>query len=395
MDQSVQNTAELRSLNKKKIIQYLRSVGESTKKEIAEYIDLSFSTVSNLCNQLAEDGLITYISSNTSNGGRMPQLLSLDLLRRFIISINLIQSYEIKISVSNLVGEVIWLTNISLVRTVTYDNLLDDCVGGIMKLLNRHTITLDQLIGIGVAIPGIQDQDTETIINSTLSLLENQSITRDLSVRLGLSVYAENDSNLMGLASLTAEGVPSDAADLVYIYIGEGLGTGIINNKVLLTGAHGFAGEIGHIPLGVRNFECYCGKQGCIESEVAATGFIHKYNQSCAQPINTSQSMDEQWQQFATLVKQGDTTALSVIQENGKLLGMLLSILVNLFDPEIVILGGYTNLIFDDIKKYILQEASQRFVTKRTNDTPILMSDNEQQLIVKGCCELVLAQWRP
>ena len=116
-----------------------------------------------------------------------------------------------------------------------------------------------------MAAPGIYNKANACIINSTDPLFENQPLGEALERRYELPVYIENESNLLVTAASISDGVDEakKLRDIIYLYIGEGLGVGIISDGGLVMGSRGLGGEIEHMPMGFRDYACYCGHSGC------------------------------------------------------------------------------------------------------------------------------------
>src|SRR5689334_10465656 len=125
MNTAVNNTAEIRSLNIKKIINYLRYSEPVTKKSLADILGLSFATVSNLCNDLLADGVLEQTSSQNSGGGRIPGLLSIKPFSKYYICLNLMRKDELEVALANLKSEVIEDKHYKISGNETLDELLD------------------------------------------------------------------------------------------------------------------------------------------------------------------------------------------------------------------------------------------------------------------------------
>jgi predicted NBD/HSP70 family sugar kinase len=195
------------------------------------------------------------------------------------------------------------------------------------------------------------------IINSTNELYENQPLKDMFEKAFGLPAYIENESNLLAVAAALYDPKGSKTKDLIYLFIGEGLGTGIITNGSLVTGSKGLGGEISHIPIGCRGFKCYCGNEGCIETELTIEGFLKKY---CGQEFQSCNNESQLWENFISQIESGDIRAMDVVEENGRLFGKLISILSNIFDPKIVYLGGITERIFEQLYPHMIEETRKR-----------------------------------
>ncbi len=392
MNDLVQNTAELRSFNIKKIISHLRVNQPTTKKELADRINLSFATVSNICNQLVSDGILQDMDSEAFNGGRIPKLVAINPCSKYILGLDLIQNEFVKVAVINLKGEIIRVSNEKLPLTKDLNEILQFTHQLALQVLGEQKIAYENLIGIGVAAPGIFNKNSCTIVNSTDPIFENQPLQEMIGSLFKLPVCIENESNLLVVATALAGNPDFQNKDLIYIYIGDGLGTGIISNGKVVTGSTGLGGEISHMPIGNRGFECYCGHTGCIETELNLNGFLKKYY-----PTDISQPQDpnQAWRQFLEAVASGETQALKVIAENGKLLGRLIAVLVNIFDPEAIYIGGIIEPLFDSLFPHLMSEVKSRIILNRLRDVPVFLGPDYETLLFRGCSEMVFNEWTP
>lgn len=392
----IQNTAELRSLNKKKILDSLRVHGALTKREIADYTMLSFATVSSLANQMEEDGMLQRGGVCTSNGGRMPALFSIRTDLYFLLAINFAIDNVVRMALMNLSGQRMYEWECTFTASDSYGDVLSMVGMGMQALLENASVGMESVLSGVAAVPAIYDQHNQTVINSTISLYENRRMADDLRALLEIEIVIENESNLMALACLDNGADHDKADDLIFLYIGEGLGIGVVSGNALLTGAHGFGGEISHIPLGRAGYQCYCGQANCVETELSISGFVRKYNErQTMNAIDADLPVPQQWQRFAELCSYNDADALAVVRENGALLGTLTAALVNLLDPQKVIIGGYIDQIADFLLPFVQSEMSHRLVVRRQEGVPIRFAKGYNRLITAGCGELAFAKWNP
>lgn len=392
MGKRVQNTMEIRSFNTKKIIDYLRFNIPVTKKEISDNLGLSFATVSNLCNELIKDGILGINSSLNSNGGRIPGLISIMHLAKLTLAINLSKKTEVDIALINLKNEVISEKRINILELLTAEDIIEKVYKYSIGMLEEHKINWSYLLGVGVAVPGIFFKDNRTIINSTNELYEDKPL-KDIFERVfGLPAYIENESNLLATAASLYDPIEFKTKNLIYIFTGEGLGTGIISEGNLVTGSSGLGGEINHMPIGENKFKCYCGSKGCIETELTQNGFLKKYYG--LEFLSKNYDFDP-WENFILQVEAGEKKATEVTCESGRLFGKLISILINIFDPKIIYLGGITERIFDYLYPSMIEEVKMRSIVNKHHNFSICNSQGYKKLIYHGCTELTIKQWVP
>jgi len=347
-----------------RIIDLLRSREMLSKAEISKALDLSFATVSNLCNELMEEGIFKSAQRSAQSGGRPSELLSLNVTARTSFCIDFTYKTEVRLLLIDLHNNPIAEKFVSYSSDSSTPELVSYCVQGFHELLTEAGLNQEQFLGATVVIPGLYDEETGGVVNSTLPILDNYNLALVMSKMLELPVQMENDANLAALA-VSMQGESQRYDNALFIYIGEGLGLGILSHSgVIFRGARGFAGEIAHIPLGHSNFACYCGNAGCIEGILSNSGIEHE------------------------LLAQGNPAEFV-----GKLLGKLTSILVNMMDPQAVFIGGDKEEFLSQALPYAQQEAAQRILLQRYRDVPIILSLDVHNLFYQGASELLIRQW--
>lgn len=392
MNDNIQNTVELRSQNKKKILSFLRIAGQATKKDIADALDLSFATVSNLGNQLVDEGVLQISAWQNSQGGRNSGLLSMNLNSKYLLGLNIANPGLVEIAVLNMRNEKVASLPFAMPDFSGPDKLVS-CYRGFADLVLQETgIRISDLLGLGVAAPGIINRQNGRLINSTNKALEDAPLLQELSKAFDLPVYVENESNLLALAASLCGHEREPLSDVVFIYMEQGLGIGIICNGRLVTGRTGFGGEINHAPLGLRGYECWCGHKGCVETELTMAGFLRKFAEETGTGIACT---EESWKGYVEAVKNGDRHAMAVLRENGRLLGLLAAMVASLFEPEAIFIGGITDEIFEMLRPHIVSEYRDRAVLQPVRDIPIDSNVSFRDLIFQGCGELVYANWNP
>lgn len=390
MADSILNTIDIRSANKKRIMNYLRKHRQAAKKDIAQALDLSFATVSNLGNVLIEDGFLEISAWQNSLGGRNTGLLSLDLRKHHILGINIVNEGIVEMEVLNLRNEKEASDHFKVQDTGDPELFAVNCSLCLKRLLEKAGLQKEQLLGAGVAMPGIINLPDGNLLNSTNAAWENKPILLALRWALDMPVFGENESNLLALASLNRH--ESGTTDFIYLYIGHGLGIGIVSNGKLVSGKRGLGGEVNHFPIGFRNYRCHCGHRGCVETELSLPGFLRKYGQECGDDIAYT---DQAWDEFMQSVAAENGHALTVLHENGRLLGQLLSMLVSLFEPQTLVIGGIVEDIFDKLYPDIVSEFQSRIVLNELKDIPVRKSSDYHELLLGGCGELVFSNWNP
>jgi glucokinase len=202
--------------------------------------------------------------------------------------------------------------------------------------MGREALRLAQVAdpqGVGVALPGPVDPDGARMLAApTIPEFENRPLAPDLERAFGCPAGGENDGNACALAE-ARWGAARGAGDLVYVTISTGIGGGVVLRGKVFRGAHGSAGEIGHqIAVAAGGFPCDCGGQGCLETVASGRGILRRAR---AAGLRAETAAD-----VADLARAGNAAATQVWRETALFLGIGLSNVVNLIDPELILLGG-------------------------------------------------------
>lgn len=218
-----------------------------------------------------------------------------------------------------------------------YQAILNDLVELINELLE---ISPNETI-IGIGIPGVLSGDCSTIVSSPNLHWKNVALKKDLEARLTQKVLLVNDATAACIAEASFGSI-FKKANAMMITLGTGVGGGLILGHKIITGAHGVATEVGHMVMGENFYNCGCGKNGCLETFASATALVRYCDMRLAQGVssilakekilNAKIIMDE--------AKVGDILALEAVDRLAKYLGMAISNISDLVDPEIYAIGG-------------------------------------------------------
>ncbi len=386
MNRQIKNTAEIRDLNKKAIVEFLKKNPNVTKKDLSFNLGQSFATTSNLCNQLIDEGFIKKESSQNSSGGRIPELFRINETEKFTCGLNLTQKGFFEIAVLNLNNKNVSKRKVLTSDIENLDIIIQKIKSELSDILNVSGICENNLLGVGVAVPGIYDLNEDVIFSENFPLYNKKHICKMINDALNIPVYVENDSNLLALAAAQNVKSENDNLNLIFLFMLEGLGAGIITEGRLLKGYNGFAAEISEFPSGLN-----CSKDTMyhLEKELSLPGIIEKYNNLIEDNLPLTMYG---WNEFAGKIIQGDIHAKAVIDETILILSRLLSMLINLFDPEVIFLGGILETIFE----YILDDLKVKLklpAYREKNKLRFEKGGFYENLIFKGCSELVFKKF--
>ena len=390
----VKYSADIRINNKKRIIDILRTESR-TKKQIADELDVSIATASSLCNVLIKEGFLVSSSTKSSEGGRIPQKFSLKANVKYSISLNLVEKDIITLAIVNIKGEIVNQKHISSIHCQDAKELILFSCRCIDSFIEEEGIKKEALMGIGIAVSGNEMTGTDIIKNCVANpIINNQCIRKDIEAYFpGIPIYIDNEANEAVLVLFQQEQKENqEIKDTVYLYIGDGVGVGIIANGKLIEGSHGIGGEINHIQIGKRGYECYCGQKNCIETEISIEGFQRKFFED----MKMDHAFNRYgWDILEEAVKENKEIAVSLMEENGTLIGYTLSILSQIFDAQTYWIGGFDEYIFEQLYPHIMKELRKRSVFSDIIEYNVKFDKGFHSIITRGCYELVFRNWLP
>lgn len=389
---TVTSTKELRQFNKKRVVEALRNQDACTKTEVAAELGLSFSTVSNICNGLIAENLLLAKESGLNSGGRSPYLLHLNPDGRGTLCLDFTNPNRVGVAFVNLHNRILARETLSFTGMPrSFPELSDLIKLTSTRLLQEIHLSERALLGTGAVIPGVYSNHQRIVTNCTNPWIEGLDLKAILAEIFPYPVvWVENDANLAAIgASLFARTSPT----VLFIYIGQGIGLGIVHKGKIFQGARGFAGEIGHIPLGDPTLKCYCGNTGCLEGILSVPGILRRYQKNRGAP---SGDLDrKEVKDFLAAVSRGGRMITGLAEEVGLLIGKAASIMANIIDPEAIYVGGellpFLKLAFPSATA----EFARRVLLTEARSISLRLAEATEDLLYAGCAETVFQHWIP
>lgn len=334
-------TRDLRRINRRTILQAIYEAGAISRLELSQRCGLSTGTVTNVVVELLAETVVCEAGFEASEGGR----------RRTILTLNQDYGYFIgsEIGESEITLELFDLT-LNKVGTVNYhamhaehtpERAVECLLEGTQRLLTEAQILPEQVLGMGVAVPGIVEHTARELVFAPCWGWKPVALKKMLSELLPVPLYLENGSKTIALAEVQRLANPR-IETLAVVNLGTGVGAGIIYEGKLYRGATNSAGEWGHTIMALNGKSCRCGRRGCLEAYVGAPGIIDHLRELSPQS-HLLQSHDEM-QVIAALSSaalDGEPIAIQVLSDTAHYLGAGLANLINLFNPQRVILSGW------------------------------------------------------
>ena len=342
---SLSNIERKKYLQKVKLVKLLHSEGAKSNADICRVLNISSPTSIILLNELIAEDLIEKKGKGKSFGGRKPELYSLRNQSFFVLCIE-IGRFRTEMAIidnnnNNISGVKSFPFKLSKDKSVVqklYD-FADD-------LISSSGINTNKLIGIGIGMPGLVDSNTGKNYSYVLTTGDSMTLQDILEEKFKKPVFIQNDVKTNALAE-SRFGLAKDKKDALVLLMDWGIGLGIIMDGKLQSGMSGFAGEIGHIPFVKDGDLCHCGKKGCLEtvaSGIALARMAKEGIKSGQTSLLNSLSEEEIDQIEPHIVieaaNKGDQYAINILSQVGENLGKAMAIVIQLFNPEIIVLGG-------------------------------------------------------
>jgi len=237
------------------------------------------------------------------------------------------------------------------IETNILDNgshIVPDIIASIKHRLELYNLTKDDFIGIGMGSPGTVDIEKGTVIGAyNLNWSTLQELKKPIEEATGIPFFVDNDANVAALGERWT-GAGENDPNVVFITLGTGVGGGIVADGMLLHGAAGAAGEVGHITIDPQGFDCTCGKKGCLETVASATGVVRVARQmveeysgdsKIAQMLNDGQEVTSK-DIFMAAENEHDAFAFMVVDRVSMWLGLACGNIGNTLNPSAIVIGG-------------------------------------------------------
>ena len=327
---------------KLKILSLCINDGNYSIAELSKEINTSIPTTTKLVEELIEDGYIEDLGKQGTNGGRRPSVYGLCPSAGYFVGTD-VRKNGISIAITDFKGQLIEYIESLPYIVESSENSFRNLSHIILDQLEKTGISKESILAYGFNLSGRVNNETGYCF--TYFLGEDRPIASLLEEELNTPVFVENDSRAMTYGEYIC-GVANDEKEMLFLNVTWGLGMGMIVNGKLSYGKSGFSGEIGHFPLLDNDQICHCGKIGCLETGASGSAahriFIEKLKEGRASVLAEKYQRGEEisLDDILWAVNEEDVLAIEVIEEIGSVLGRAIAGLINIFNPEVVVIGG-------------------------------------------------------
>ncbi|GIO88390.1 xylose repressor [Paenibacillus faecis] len=350
----------IKKMNKSIVLDTIRQRQPLSRADISAGIGLNKATVSSLVSELIDSRLVTEIGPGESSGGRKPTLLLFNKQAGFAIGVDIRVSDLLAVLV-DLEGSVIREKSVPL-TDFTPENVVDQ-IGKTIRLLSRRLPDSPYgIVGIGIGVPGLVDETSRVVSAPNLGW-DNVDLAGALAAEFGGNLHIDNEANA-GAIGEKLYGAGRDSQNLIYLSIGVGIGSGIIVGGALYRGTSNFSGEVGHMTVAEDGPLCRCGNRGCWETLASEKALLDR-------AAGIWRDHTPGLEQILDAGKRGDKQALDLLNEIGSQLGVGLANLVNILNPELIVIGNRLSLAGELFEEAMLQTIKNRSLSYHRKKTHV------------------------
>ncbi|GAA3408453.1 ROK family transcriptional regulator [Paenibacillus hodogayensis] len=326
------STKLIKRMNRENILLSLKANTGVSRADLAKLTELSRPCVSSLVDEMIQEGLIHEIGMGTSKGGRKPILLEYNFAAFGVVGA-VFEGSTMQLAIADLKGDTLYRHQISLSSPMDGEKAIESVAEGLKVLLARSGFDKSRLLGIGLGLPGITRRRDGTISYAPSTGWMGLPVRKEIEEKLGLPVIIDNDVNLMTLGEYR-RGAGIGYSNLVYMYVGTGIGAGIVIDKQLYRGAREASGEIGYMmigPIGKR----LQGEFGVFEKNYSVSAVREK-----ARYILPYVGSGSIIRQIADYADRGMKEARQLLDDTCKHWAIGIANMASMLDPELLILSG-------------------------------------------------------
>ncbi|MGZ3860809.1 MAG: ROK family transcriptional regulator [Flavisolibacter sp.] len=373
---------------KRSIIDLLDQGGNSTIPDLAQALNISTPKTTSLVNDLIQDGLIRDYGKMDSTGGRRANEYGLVAESCFFIGVDIKHDF-INIGLMDFKKG---LVSLKMKEPYILENTrasFHALMEIIRTFISELTVEKNAILSLCINLSG--RINTEKGYSYSFFHFEEEPLSRVIEKELGIRTFLENDTRAMAYGEFY-NGIVQHEKNVLFINLDYGVGLGIFIEEQLYYGKSGFGGELGHIPLFQNEIICHCGKKGCLETEASGQALIRLFKEKMTQGSTSSVSIKDgspdtiRLSDIIDATLNEDMLCIELVEELGEKIGKALAVLINIFNPELVILGG-TLMETGDYLRLPIRSALNKYSLSLVNsDTQLRVSMlGEKAGVVGGC----------
>jgi predicted NBD/HSP70 family sugar kinase len=351
---------------RQQIFEYVRGTGRAARADVTRALGISAGSATTLTADLIAAGLLREVEGLPRETGRGRPPVALEVVPEACHVIGIKLSDEVHTAVlTDCSGQMVADTSLPTPPTrKTLPDMLDEIATLIAQLLDSSGKEICDIAAVGIGLSGIVDHQTGCVAWSPLLADRDIDLAQAFGARFGLPVYLDNDANVLTLAELWF-GAGRSMSDFAVVTIEHGVGMGLVLDNRLFRGSRGMGLELGHIKVQLDGALCRCGQRGCLEAYLADYALAREAATALHRNPRNLQSAHAMLDALYAQAKAGNHAARTIFRRAGRYLAVGLANVVQLFDPELIILSGermqydylYADEVLAEMRKLTLNDS--------------------------------------
>ncbi len=389
------NLTDVKVKNRALVLRLVKRRGLLSRIELARITGLTQPTITNIVNELIASNLLHEVGTSDTKAGRKPILLSFNNRAFYTISIGF-SRHGFSVALTDLTPNLLFRRDSEYNLQENAEIALLELQKEFIHVLEYATQSLRLILGIGISVPGPVDAESCTILAHPTFLHHKSLDLRSYLKEYDLPIFMANNADAACLHE-TWSGVAKEIQNMVYFMVGEGVGAGILIDGVLYEGYNKKAGEIGHTSVNIFGPRCVCGNQGCLEMYCSTQKILEKAREAAwfgestfLQQLLTEKRADVKFHHIIEGARNQDTTCQNILKQLGQYVGVGIINLLNVFDPEVIVIGGEAALAKEFIEEPIRRGIEERLLYRDYVAPQVHFSEWGDDIRLLGAASVVL-----
>ena len=380
----------LRRRNRSVLLSRLFLDGPLTRQDLTVSTGLSQAAVSNVVGDLIDDGLVTEVGTVDSDGGR-PRVM-LQVAPRFALVVGVdVGETRVRVELFDLA--------MTLLAAADYpidpgkpdpDTVVGHILAGLESVIDSAQVASSEILGVGIGVSGVVEQGRQVIVHAQTLGWDAVELERLLRQGTDLPLHIDNGAKTLGQAEMWF-GAGRGARHAVFALVGSGVGAAVVTGGVTYRGASSSAGEWGHTTLVYGGRACRCGARGCLEAYVGAGAIIDRYREASGD-LPVPGAGEEAQLRGLVADAERSPVARRVLDETASYLGAGVGSLINLFNPERIVLGGWAGVALGAKLPAIRQAAAAHALRQPFQQASIELCELGVDAVALGAATLPIAR---
>ena len=372
------------------IFKFLDQTESASINELSKELNISVPKTTSLITELIEEGLISDYGKFESTGGRKANLYGLISDAGFILGVD-VKKYYINIGLLNFKKQLVSQKNRIAFKLENTAESLNQLIQIIQNFIKEVAVKKEKIWSLGINLSGRINHTKG--YSYTFFHFQEEPLSQIIQEKIGIKTYLENDSRAMAFGEF-CNGEVNTEKNVLFVNLDYGIGLGILIDGKVYYGKSGFSGEFGHIPFFNNEIICHCGKKGCLETEASGNTLLRKFKEkiklgSTSSVLKKNKKVEDITLTDLILAAQNeDVLIIELLAELGESLGKGLAVLINVFNPELIIIGGTLSETGEYLKLPIKSSINKYSLSLVNADTELKLSKLGEKAGIIGACLL-------